>query len=120
MPASLPFLKPPGVRWLFWCCVGAVLYLALASSPGVAFSGSDKTNHVLAFLVLQVLGILSWSTRPRLVATGLVAYGVLIELLQSLTGYRAADWRDVVADLLGILLALAAAEALRRFRKLRG
>ena len=41
------------------------------------------------------------------VALGLLAYGVLIEILQGLTSYRHAEWADLLADGLGILAGLA-------------
>jgi VanZ family protein len=34
----------------------------------------------------------------------LLAFGILIEILQSFTGYREVSIADVVADLVGILL----------------
>lgn len=116
----MDILKPPAVRWLFWCCAGSILYFALANSPTVTLSSSDKINHVLAFLVLQVLGALSWSSRVHVVALGLVAYGASIEVLQSLTPTRQAEWQDLAADMLGIALALAGTHAFRRLRKRRG
>ncbi len=57
--------------------------------------------------------------RPRLwgwLVLALLAYGVGIELAQSLLPPRSADWRDVLADALGIAVGLLAALpiALRR------
>jgi len=36
---------------------------------------------------------------------GLLAYGAVIEVLQSLTPTRSAEWLDLLADAVGILLA---------------
>ena len=44
------------------------------------------------------------SGRYLVLSIGLFAYGVSIEGLQALTDYRSADVRDVVADMLGVLL----------------
>ena len=38
--------------------------------------------------------------------TGLLIFGCLIELLQSLTGYRVAEWADLAANLAGIAVGL--------------
>ena len=52
--------------------------------------------------------------RPRSywrIALGLFAFGVLIELLQRMVGYRSAEWLDVAADVAGIIVGLAVAAA---------
>ena len=36
---------------------------------------------------------------------GLLAYGALIELLQGFTVHRHGDWRDLVADAIGVGIA---------------
>ena len=41
----------------------------------------------------------------------LVLFGLLIEACQLLVGYRMADWIDLAADTLGILLGMAIAAA---------
>ncbi|AZG15385.1 VanZ family protein [Cupriavidus pauculus] len=69
-------------------------------------TGWDKTNHMLAFGVLAALGVRSWPGRVWPVIVWLVAYGGLIEILQSLTSYRDASWPDLLADSLGIAIGL--------------
>ena len=44
---------------------------------------------------------------PRLL--GLLAYGALIEILQSMTPDRSAEWADLFADSLGIAIGWCAA-----------
>ena len=43
-----------------------------------------------------------------------MAVGVLIEVLQYLSGYRFGDWQDAVADGVGVLLGLVLVAALMR------
>ena len=78
---------------------------------------SDKTGHLIVYLVLS--GWFSLLARNRFILgmslLGLVLYGMLIELLQGLTGYRFAEWGDVVANSLGCALgALGYLPPLRR------
>lgn len=103
------------VRIVFWLCALLVLILALLP-PKVPMptTGWDKSNHVLAFGTLAVLGLRGWRERTWLVLAGLLVYGVLIEYLQGLTPYRDADAIDVVADAVGMLLGLACHVGLRR------
>lgn len=64
-------------------------------------TGWDKANHALAFAMLAVLGLAAYRTRGARVLLGLLAFGAAIEVLQSLTGYRTAEWLDLLADAVG-------------------
>lgn len=66
-------------------------------------TGWDKANHLLAFAVLAWLGSHAYPQRLASVLSGLLAYGALIEILQSFTTFRSADWHDLLADGLGLL-----------------
>ncbi|WP_430300188.1 VanZ family protein [Ramlibacter paludis] len=94
------------LRAAFWVYAAFVLYLALTPMPPVRVSGWDKANHVYAFASLGVLGLASWPTRPVRMLAVLLAYGCLIEILQSFTPTRQADWHDVLADSVGLLVAV--------------
>jgi VanZ family protein len=91
----------------FWGCAAAVLFLSLTPAPPISVSTWDKVNHVFAFAVLGLLGLAGWPLRWRMVVIGLVAYGCGIEVLQSFTPTRQADWHDVLADLVGMMLGAA-------------
>jgi VanZ family protein len=85
--------------------VVAVLSLAPAT-PNIG--GSDKLGHFLAYAMLSMT--FSIIIRQRLslwwVLFGLIAFGVLIEYLQGLTGYRYADPEDALADSIGVVFGL--------------
>lgn len=90
----------------FWVCAGAVLYLALAPVPAhVPLTHADKLHHAFAFFVLGSLGSIAWPRQVRPLLCGLLAYGVLIELLQLFTPNHQGDALDVLADLIGAVLA---------------
>ena len=89
----------------FWGCALAVLALSLApASTPLPSTGWDKSNHLLAFATLAVLGARAWPGRIAMLLPALLAYGGLIEVLQSFTPDRAAEWSDLLADGLGVLL----------------
>ena len=91
--------------WAFISCALAVLVLALVPSPPpMITTGWDKSNHLLAFGVMAWLGCKAFPQRLTNVLPGLLAYGVLIEIMQSFTPNRTAEWLDLFADCLGILL----------------
>lgn len=85
----------------------AVLYLSLSPDPIVSISSWDKANHVFAFFVLGTLGLTAWPGRRPTTLACLFAYGCLIEVLQTFTATRQGDWHDVIADVVGLLMARA-------------
>lgn len=111
------FLQRPGPwRALLLLLLGVVSWFAFAP---VAFDDGglplDKGRHLAAFAVLAWVAAQGFgSTKATLwrIALALLAYGVLIELVQAQIPGRHASGADVVADALGLALGLAAA---RRF-----
>ena len=96
--------RSAGLVWAFG--VVALLVLVLSLMPTVAHmptTGSDKANHLLAFAVLAWLGCQAFPRRKATALLGLLAYGALIEVLQSFTPFRFAEWNDVWANGLGLL-----------------
>ena len=103
-----------------WYLLGGILLILVAITsliPVPDIGVGDKTAHVVTYAVLSgwfsLLAIdcaaLGYS------ALGLMGYGVMIEVLQGLTGYRHAEWADLLANTLGIGVGLLAYPlALRR------
>lgn len=89
----------------FVFCALLVLVLALMPNERVSVTtGWDKSNHLLAFFVLNLLldlGFVRWRWWPHQVLL-LLGYGVLIELLQLLTPDRSSSIADLVADMIGL------------------
>jgi len=92
-------------RRAFWACAFTILVLSLvSSSTPMPSTGWDKSNHVLAFATLAFLARMAWPGRTWLMLPSLLAYGALIEFLQSFTLDRYAEWGDIWADCLGLLV----------------
>jgi VanZ family protein len=107
------------LRIAFWGGVVAVLALSLAPvTTPMPSTGWDKSNHLLAFSTLAFLAHCAYPGRTVTVLAGLLAYGGLIEVLQSFTPDRAAEWADLLADGVGLLLGVMLARlASRRIAK---
>ena len=104
-------------RWVF--AVSLVVVLVFSLMPPQAIPppmGWDKMHHAVTFAVLAMLGCRAYPERKVQVLLGLLAYGGLIELLQSLTSYRFAETMDVVADGVGILVGWTLTRLLSRAR----
>jgi VanZ family protein len=92
-------------RLAFGLCVLVVLVLALLPKDmAMPSTGWDKSNHLLAFSVMALLGLRAYPGLTIGVLAGLLAYGALIEVLQSFTPNRSADWQDIAADSVGLVL----------------
>jgi VanZ family protein len=110
-------LSPPlrfrtGWLGIGWSLVIAVIISSLAASPPAANSlfllpYGDKIAHCFAYLV-----IMGWfaqiyhAPKSRLgYLIGFILLGVVMEILQGLGGIREADWRDAMANSVGVILA---------------
>ena len=108
--------------WRFLSAALLLVVLAAALAPSWWFDTkaealswlehADKWLHGLTFLGLTVwfAGLVArhaWG----LMAVGLLLFGLLIEAVQLLVGYRMGEWIDLGADALGILLGVAIAAA---------
>lgn len=76
----------------------------------------DKAAHFVAFgLILWSIGVLFRRLPRALAALSALALGGAVELIQGMVG-RDASWGDLLADGLGILLALLLWMVWRRFK----
>jgi VanZ family protein len=96
-------MSPRGV-WiaLGWLLALGVIYLSLSPLPpqsGIEFG--DKFSHLAAYAALMAW----WHQIDRnayRLALIFVVMGLLLEILQSLSGYRQGDIFDMAANTLGI------------------
>lgn len=98
-------------RFAFVCA--AVLSFVMAALPNPPrFPGepSDKTLHILAFVLLGALAACGFPRRSVLsLFVGLAAFGALIELVQAIPMlHRDSELADLAADMAAALAALAA------------
>lgn len=90
----------------FWLFLVALLYLSLSPILAVTpnIQNSDKVVHAAAYGLLFALAVKAYSARAPLwvLAAATMAFGVSMEWVQSLTGYRYAEPMDMVANGAGI------------------
>lgn len=75
--------------------------------PNKIWSLSDKWLHGVTFAVLALWfsGQYARESYWKLVL-GLLAFGALIEICQRMIAYRTAEWNDLFADMLGIVVGI--------------
>jgi len=113
-----PWPATAGWRWLWAALLLGTCWLAFDPYPPPGIdTGWDKLNHALAFASLMLVGCRAFlRARRRDLAIGLamLAFGILIEAVQSQIPGRDADWHDVVADAVGIAIGRAIGGAIAR------
>lgn len=105
----MPRRLPVGVwRAAFWAIVVFGVYWALreVADAGPFWPYEDKVKHAAAFAVLAGLGWRAGYLHVMKLGLGLLALGAAIELAQSFTTWRSAEWGDLLADAMGIGIGL--------------
>ena len=98
-----------GLGWTFIVCAVIASLLPVQQLPPTGMS--DKLEHTLAYTLLTVwfTGVYPRSSYAR-VGLGMLALGVAIEIAQGAMPFgRQTDFRDVIANSLGIVLGLVVA-----------
>lgn len=110
-------------QWRIASLAMMLLVLASALMPAVWFfddrrsvlswlGHSDKWLHACTFMILSLW--FAGQYRPRSywrIALGLMIFGLFIEFCQRLVSYRMAEWADVGANSIGIVVGLLIALA---------
>ena len=95
-------------RVTFWCMLSVVVILSMISfqSAHHFFDWQDKLHHLLAYAVLFwfLLGAYGQNHTTWKLGILLAIFSGLIELAQSYTGYRQAEFMDLLANITGIFL----------------
>jgi hypothetical protein len=101
---------------LFIIAIGitiSIAYLCLMKMPegGVSsFGNIDKLYHTTAYFTLSILWLFSFYKKPNLkyiIISLCIVYGIIIEVLQAtVTTYRSGDFKDILANTLGVCLGL--------------
>lgn len=119
MRTTFAFIPRPLRVGAFALAVGVILYLTLAPSRDVPGEGLlwDKAAHAIAFGGLTIIGLLLSTHRRWHVVLAVWVLGVGIEFAQALMPFgRQGDWRDALADTVGVILGLTLWALARRFR----
>lgn len=90
------------------CVLTSIIYLSLTSTPPKMPSGYDKVNHLIAYAVLTGwFGQLYVSKGQLLLCVvSFICLGILLEILQGMSGYRTFDYMDMIANSIGVLIGL--------------
>lgn len=93
----------------------AILSFIKVPSEGLYVSSSDKVSHSIAYFFLTLSWLYTILKKDhfyswvKYIIAGCFIYGTVIEVIQgAVTTYRTASYLDMVANSVGILLAILA------------
>ena len=120
-PSPHGLLYDPARRHFWkWLCAALVTVVGVAALTPSEFApnvtANDKFDHLLGFAALSATGLLALTPglgSAVLAGAGMLAYGALIELLQTVVPGRFGDLQDLLADAVGVTLGLAMVTGLR-------
>ncbi len=129
MPKNIKKLLEGNALWLAIFSTVILAVLSLISVPklslGLNLKSPDKYLHVLAYFGLSFIWFLALSKKLKTniskfaLILSIFIYGIILEALQGeLTSYRTADWLDVIANTVGILIAALFFKSITRWLKL--
>ena len=89
-----------------YAMLGLVALFSLLPSPDIGTS--DKVLHFTTYCSLSAgfTTLVRFNHQLLWVAVGLILYGILIEFLQNLTGYRYMEVADMLANSAGVFCGL--------------
>ncbi len=96
---------------------GAFAIIALAVVPNIFPMGyhTDKVLHIFTFGITMMLLTIKFYSQRKLIIfiLALITLGAAIEMVQSFTPDRAAQWEDFIANIAGISFGLITGHLLR-------
>lgn len=107
---------------LYWKLVSAAVLIAISFFSLMPLSelpqvpGSDKTHHVLSYACLMFPVALNRPKYYLLIAFFFIAWSGALELIQPFVN-RYAEWGDLGANALGVVLGILIANSVRLFIK---
>ena len=94
----------------------SILFGSLVKSELIvveSISVSDKTYHLIAYFLLMLSWLYTFFKKEKFeenvkyIILGCFIFGIIIEILQGVTtSYRTASYLDIVANTIGVLLAV--------------
>ncbi len=84
--------------------------IKVSNIPSMEIKNVDKVYHSFAYFTLAMTWLFTFYKKPEkkyIIVLLCIIFGIIIEVLQmNLTVYRSGDLLDVLANSLGVLLAL--------------
>ena len=100
--------------------LGWVVYDDFSSQPEITRDFIVSSNHVYAFLVISIIGFLTYknSTNKLLLSIYLILLAILLELCHLFIPERSFEFPDLFGNLLGVVIMLIIYLFLQKYENL--
>ena len=102
--------KGPKIIAILLTAIIAILSLMRIANQSISFKHIDKLEHAFAYFMLTFFWLASFLKANQLykliICLVCILFGILIEVLQGITGYRTFDFADMLANSVGALTGL--------------
>ena len=100
------------IRFIFLISILVVFYLSIVSASEIPHFAilsfiSDKFVHALIYFYLTLLGLFSrFNVNDLFIVISIFMFGLIIELIHYFHPYRYFEYFDLLANLIGVTIAL--------------
>lgn len=103
-------------RWAFYLGIAVSFALSVyPEDPHLPLLGySDKLDHAVIFFLSAVFFKVGWNIRTVWLIGLLLFYGALIEGVQIFLPSHTSDWKDFLADIVGMIPGIFVGEWIRK------
>lgn len=110
--------QPNRRQQAFWLLLAFISFKFIMPSEhsGLDIPYLDKIAHCGIFFVLAATATLAYKLPPKWQLIAWAFYGAIIEMVQSQTAYRSAEFLDWCANMLGVLLYLGLLKLINNIR----
>ena len=88
--------------------LGWIVYDDFSSQPQITHNFIVSSNHVYAFLIVSIIGFLTYksSTNKALLSIYLILLSIILEICHLFIPERSFEFSDLFGNLLGVLIIL--------------
>ena len=97
--------------------LGFLIYKDISKQPQILPDFAVSSNHLIAFLLLSSLGLLSYFKSLKKIILYLIFISIILELLHLYIPNRSFQFSDLFGNILGVLLAFFIVKLLNYWRK---
>ena len=86
--------------------LGCIFYNDCSIQPKLTRDFLVSSNHLYAFILLSILGFLSYSKNIKKIVLYLLSISIILELLHFIVPNRSFQFSDLFGNIIGILMSL--------------
>ena len=86
--------------------LGCIFYNDCSIQPKLTRDFLVSSNHLYAFILLSILGFLSYSKNIKKIVLYLLSISIILELLHFIVPNRSFQFSDLFGNMLGVLISL--------------